>query len=71
MRAMIDDNLVIAHRQRGLTPDNPMIKGTSQNPDVYFQGREVSNKYYNALFLLLPLLITCPSIVQIWINLQI
>ncbi len=48
MRAMIDDDLVFAHRKRGLTPDNPFIRGTSQNPDVYFQGRETVNKYYNA-----------------------
>ncbi|MDR0303318.1 MAG: pyruvate:ferredoxin (flavodoxin) oxidoreductase, partial [Chitinispirillales bacterium] len=49
MRAMIDDNLVRAHRQRGLSPDRPMIAGTSQNPDVYFTGRETVNKYYTAL----------------------
>ncbi|MEK6621536.1 MAG: pyruvate:ferredoxin (flavodoxin) oxidoreductase, partial [Planctomycetota bacterium] len=48
MRAMIDDDLVFAHRKRGLTPDNPFIRGTSQNPDVYFQGRETVNKYYIA-----------------------
>lgn len=48
MRAMIDNDLVIAHRKRGLTPDNPRIRGTAQNPDVYFQGRETVNKYYNA-----------------------
>ena len=54
MRAMIDDDLVFAHRKRGLTPDNPFIRGTSQNPDVYFQGRETVNKYY----------ITTPAIVQ-------
>ncbi len=48
MRAMIDDDLVFAHRKRGLTPDNPFIRGTSQNPDVYFQGRETVNKYYAA-----------------------
>ena len=48
MRAMIDDDLVIAHRKRGLTPDRPTIRGTSQNPDVYFQGRETVNKYYDA-----------------------
>ncbi|MEK7289770.1 MAG: 2-oxoacid:acceptor oxidoreductase family protein, partial [Planctomycetota bacterium] len=48
MRAMIDDDLVFAHRKRGLTPDNPFIRGTSQNPDVYFQGRETVNKYYTA-----------------------
>jgi len=48
MRAMIDDELVQAHRQRALSPDRPMISGTSQNPDVYFQGRETVNKYYLA-----------------------
>ncbi len=48
IRAMIDDKLVIAHRARGLSPDRPMIRGTAQNPDVYFQGRETVNKYYNA-----------------------
>lgn len=45
MRYMIDDNLVREHRKRSLTPDNPAIKGTSQNPDVYFQGRETVNSY--------------------------
>jgi len=49
MRAMIDDDLVRAHRQRGLSPDRPMIAGTSQNPDVYFTGRETVNKYYKVL----------------------
>ena len=48
IRAMIDDDLVLAHRRRGMTPDRPMIRGTSQNPDVYFQGRETVNKYYEA-----------------------
>jgi pyruvate-ferredoxin/flavodoxin oxidoreductase len=48
MRAMINDDLVIAHRARGLTPDRPSIRGTAQNPDVYFQGRETVNKYYAA-----------------------
>ncbi len=48
MGAMIDNDLVIAHRERGLTPDRPNIRGTSQNPDVYFQGRETVNKYYVA-----------------------
>ena len=46
MRAMIDDDLVIAHRSRGLTPDRPAIRGTAQNPDVYFQGRETVNAFY-------------------------
>jgi len=48
MRAMIDEDLVIAHRERGLSPDRPMLRGTAQNPDVYFQGRETVNKYYQA-----------------------
>ena len=48
MRQMIDDNLVAEHRTRGLTPEKPMIRGTSQNPDTYFQGREGVNKYYEA-----------------------
>ena len=46
MRAMIDDELVARHKARALTPDRPMISGTAQNPDVYFQGRETVNKYY-------------------------
>ncbi|MBL7152437.1 MAG: pyruvate:ferredoxin (flavodoxin) oxidoreductase [Phycisphaerae bacterium] len=48
MRAMIDDELVARHKARALTPDKPMISGTAQNPDVYFQGRETVNKYYAA-----------------------
>ena len=54
MQAMMDDELIIAHRKRGLTPDNPVMRGTAQNPDVYFQGRETVNPFYNA----------CPEIVQ-------
>ena len=46
MRAMINDDLVNAHRLRALTPDRPVMRGTAQNPDVYFQGRETVNKYY-------------------------
>jgi pyruvate-ferredoxin/flavodoxin oxidoreductase len=46
MRAMIDNDLIMAHRLRGLTPDRPSIRGTAQNPDVYFQGRETVNKFY-------------------------
>ena len=48
MRQMIDENLVANHRQRALSPDRPTIKGTSQNPDVFFQHRETVNKYYDA-----------------------
>ncbi|HEX5624934.1 MAG TPA: pyruvate:ferredoxin (flavodoxin) oxidoreductase, partial [Saprospiraceae bacterium] len=46
IRGMIDDELVFQHRQRGLSPDHPFIRGTAQNPDVYFQGRETVNPYY-------------------------
>ena len=48
LRAMIDDNLVQAHRARALTPDRPLLRGTAQNPDVYFQAREACNAYYLA-----------------------
>src|SRR5690606_36493982 len=40
MRAMIDDKFVVAHRMRGLSPERPTMRGTAQNPDVYFQGRQ-------------------------------
>ena len=49
LEAMIDEKLVQEHRSRGLSPDHPFIRGTSQNPDVYFQGRESVNKYYEVL----------------------
>jgi len=49
IRAMIDDELVFEHRRRGLNPDNPFIRGTAQNPDVYFQGRETVNNFYAAV----------------------
>ena len=49
MRAMIDEEFVARHKSRALTPDRPMISGTAQNPDVYFQGRETVNKYYQAV----------------------
>jgi len=45
--SMVPDDLVIAHRKRGLNPDHPFIRGTAQNPDVYFQGRETVNTFYN------------------------
>ncbi|NEX20780.1 pyruvate:ferredoxin (flavodoxin) oxidoreductase [Thiorhodococcus mannitoliphagus] len=48
IRAMIDEELVSAFRARGLNPDHPSLRGTSQNPDVYFQGRESVNPYYAA-----------------------
>jgi pyruvate-ferredoxin/flavodoxin oxidoreductase len=54
LRAMISDDLVRAHRARALSPDHPVLRGTAQNPDVYFQARETVNPYYLA----------CPTIVQ-------
>lgn len=54
MRAMIDNDLVRHHKEWGLNPEHPVIRGTSQNPDVFFQGRESVNKYY----------IACPEKVQ-------
>ncbi|MDF1580315.1 MAG: pyruvate:ferredoxin (flavodoxin) oxidoreductase [Desulfuromonadales bacterium] len=47
MRHMVSDELVRAHRARGLSPDHPVMRGTAQNPDVYFQGRETVNAYYD------------------------
>jgi len=46
LRALIDDDLVLAHRQRALSPDHPFIRGTAQNPDVFFQSRETVNPFY-------------------------
>jgi pyruvate-ferredoxin/flavodoxin oxidoreductase len=54
LRAMIDDSLIAAHRARALSPDHPVVRGTAQNPDTYFQARETVNPYYAA----------CPQIVQ-------
>ena len=54
IRAMVSDELVQAHRARALSPEHPFIRGTAQNPDVYFQGRETVNSFYAA----------CPGIVQ-------
>ncbi|MDJ0510281.1 MAG: pyruvate:ferredoxin (flavodoxin) oxidoreductase [Crocosphaera sp.] len=48
LRSLIKDEWVIAHRQRALTPDRPVIRGTAQNPDVYFQARETVNPFYAA-----------------------
>ncbi|HEY1351846.1 MAG TPA: pyruvate:ferredoxin (flavodoxin) oxidoreductase [Ktedonobacteraceae bacterium] len=54
IEAMIDVDLIEAHRARALSPDHPFIRGTAQNPDVFFQARESVNRFYQA----------CPSIVQ-------
>ncbi|MGD2077783.1 MAG: pyruvate:ferredoxin (flavodoxin) oxidoreductase, partial [Chloroflexota bacterium] len=48
LRAMINDDLVHEHRARGLSPDHPVVRGTAQNPDVFFQARESVNPYYEA-----------------------
>ncbi|GHV12858.1 pyruvate-flavodoxin oxidoreductase [Fibrobacterales bacterium] len=58
IRALIDDKLIEQHRKRGLTPDAPVMRGTAQNPDVYFQGRETVNPFYEAT----------PDIVQGYMN---
>ena len=49
MRAMIKEEWVVAHRNRALTPDKPVLRGTAQNPDVYFQARESVNAFYQAM----------------------
>lgn len=54
MKSMISEELILEHRKRALSPDNPFIRGTAQNPDVYFQARETVNKFYDE----------CPAIVQ-------
>jgi len=54
LKTMIPEELVKKHRERALNPERPFIRGTAQNPDVYFQGRETVNKFYQA----------CPEIVQ-------
>ena len=48
MRAMVDDALVRAHRERGLSPERPVLRGSAQNPDVFFQAREAANPYFTA-----------------------
>jgi pyruvate-ferredoxin/flavodoxin oxidoreductase len=54
IRFMVPDELVFEHRKRALSPENPFIRGTAHNPDVYFQGRETVNQFY----------IDCPALVQ-------
>ena len=49
VREMIDDKRVYAHRARALTPDHPVLRGTAQNPDMYFQARETVNPFYDAM----------------------
>jgi pyruvate-ferredoxin/flavodoxin oxidoreductase len=52
--AMMDEKLIKAHRERALTPDRPLLRGTAQNPDTFFQAREGCNRFYTA----------CPDITQ-------
>ncbi len=54
LRAMMDEDLIRAHRARAMSPERPVLRGSAQNPDVYFQGRETVNPYY----------LSCPTIVQ-------
>ncbi|HEY0719929.1 MAG TPA: pyruvate:ferredoxin (flavodoxin) oxidoreductase, partial [Gammaproteobacteria bacterium] len=54
VRAMLNDELIAAHRQRALNPEHPVLRGSSQNPDLYFQARETINPYY----------VAAPAIVQ-------
>lgn len=58
LRALVSEDLIRAHRARALSPDHPVIRGTAQNPDVYFQARETVNPYY----------LKVPSIVQGYMN---
>ena len=46
LQSMIDPELIFDHRSRALTPDHPVIRGTAQNPDVFFQARERANPFY-------------------------
>jgi pyruvate-ferredoxin/flavodoxin oxidoreductase len=54
LRAIVDDKFIRQHRERAMSPDRPVLRGTAQNPDVFFQAREACNPYYRA----------CPTIVQ-------
>jgi pyruvate-ferredoxin/flavodoxin oxidoreductase len=54
LRALVDERLILEHRARALSPDRPVLRGTAQNPDVYFQARETVNPYYAA----------CPGLTQ-------
>ena len=49
MRALLDADLIHAHRRRALSPDHPVMRGTAQNPDVFFQSRERANPFYAAM----------------------
>ena len=49
IKQLINDELIKAHRQRAMSPEHPVVRGTSQNPDVFFQARETVNPYYQAM----------------------
>ncbi|HET7291236.1 MAG TPA: pyruvate:ferredoxin (flavodoxin) oxidoreductase [Vicinamibacteria bacterium] len=53
LRGLLSEEAILAHRRRALTPDRPVLRGTAQNPDVFFQAREAANPFYDA----------CPDIV--------
>ena len=48
LRALVDEEAIAAHRRRALSPDRPVLRGTAQNPDVFFQAREACNPFYDA-----------------------
>jgi pyruvate-ferredoxin/flavodoxin oxidoreductase len=48
LRSLISEDAIFAHRERALTPDRPVLRGTAQNPDVFFQAREAANSFYDA-----------------------
>src|SRR5262249_24896096 len=54
LHALLDERATAAHRGRALTPDRPVLRGTAQNPDVFFQAREAQNPFYDA----------CPGVVR-------
>src|SRR6185369_6929070 len=58
LRSLISEERVREHRKRALTPDAPVLRGTAQNPDVFFQAREAANLYYDA----------CPGVVEDLMN---
>jgi pyruvate-ferredoxin/flavodoxin oxidoreductase len=49
LRGLVDEEALLAHRGRGLDPDRPVLRGSAQNPDVFFQAREAANRYYDAV----------------------
>jgi len=49
LRKLIDDDRVLEHRARGLSPERPVLRGSAQNPDVFFQAREAANPYHDAV----------------------